>query len=268
MEKLIFLKLIDILHKINTALWILEIKTCKPISDHIGFVIIMFSVLCGLCFSLLRCVRKDDKEHYIGLLDIFPLLSVYYLLKELPLIHPRLNLMLKTVSQIIMMSENYTRAFQEASGIFVDKPSDIVYFLYSLPLAELSKWKIYNPGMIYENLAAVFKSTRYFFGYLDGRTSGMFLILMIVLMVLFAFRYAINKKKGKSFPFFQLIYQFALCILIIFYGKNGMVLSIFSLYIVETSFQKSVILETMMFINSLFSKRRVCDEQTEYFNKD
>lgn len=230
------------LNEFNMNLWKVQIYLYKPLSDHIGLAIIFFSVICGLLINFFRTKIRNAPVGYIWLLDVVPLLSVHSALAKLPVFHPRLSLMLETVSSIIYGSDCYLNAFSERAGFIPETKADIVYYLYYMPVSELNKWKVCNPPMLYEKTYKVFRMTRYLFGYLDRPVSGIYLVFAIVLMVVFAARYCNKRKKGELFPFFILAFQIGLSLILIMCGKNGDILSIIFLYFSETIFIKSAIL--------------------------
>ena len=77
--------------------------------------------------SLFTYLYRKENVRYLGLLDGLYLTSVFYMLRQLPLIHPRIHQALSTVSSIIKASSAYSANFQKAAGITVKKTSDIVY---------------------------------------------------------------------------------------------------------------------------------------------
>ena len=113
--------------KFNNLIWTIFFKTVKPLTDNAGIVIILFSIFFGIGFSFITYLYRKENVRYLGLLDGLYLTSVFYMLRQLPLIHPRIHQALSTVSSIIKASSAYSANFQKAAGITVKKTSDIVY---------------------------------------------------------------------------------------------------------------------------------------------
>lgn len=171
----------------NSTLWMIFFQTVKPLTDNTGLVIILFSIFFGIGFSFLTFFYRKGKVHYLGVLDGLYLVSVYYMLRQLPLIHPRIHRALVTVSSIIKASSTYSSNFQEASGITIRKTSDIVYYLYSLSSNELEKWFHVDPEILYRKLYTAFEHSRDFFGYVDTKViwlSDLFYFIPFVILML------------------------------------------------------------------------------------
>lgn len=73
----------------------------------------------GIGFSFITYLYRKENVRYLGLLDGLYLTSVFYMLRQLPLIHPRIHQALSTVSSIIKASSAYSANFQKAAGITV-----------------------------------------------------------------------------------------------------------------------------------------------------
>ena len=171
----------------NSTLWMIFFQTVKPLTYNTGLVIILFSIFFGIGFSFLTFFYRKGKVHYLGVLDGLYLVSVYYMLRQLPLIHPRIHRALVTVSSIIKASSTYSSNFQEASGITIRKTSDIVYYLYSLSSNELEKWFHVDPEILYRKLYTAFEHSRDFFGYVDTKViwlSDLFYFIPFVILML------------------------------------------------------------------------------------
>ena len=73
----------------NSTLWMIFFQTVIPLTDNTGLVIILFSIFFGIGFSFLTFFYRKGKVHYLGVLDGLYLVSVYYMLRQLPLISRR-----------------------------------------------------------------------------------------------------------------------------------------------------------------------------------
>lgn len=118
--------------KFNNLIWTIFFKTVKPLTDNAGIVIILFSIFFGIGFSFITYLYRKENVRYLGLLDGLYLTSVFYMLRQLPLIHPRIHQALSTVSSIIKASSAYSANFQKAAGITVKKRriSFTIYIIY------------------------------------------------------------------------------------------------------------------------------------------
>lgn len=212
--------------KVNNALWKFLFQSYNVISDHTAFVIITVCIIWSLFITFFVQKVLKKKKMAAGLLDVIPITSVYFMLRQLPLIHPRLKLMLSTVSEIIVGSDTYKEAFLEQTGVAAKNASTVVYTLYYTPYKTLISWESAEPKMLYEKLGSVFHDTRYLFGYLDFKVSGICLLILVCIALYFIYDFL--KKKNKL----EFLFHIASCILLGF-SKNGCVLAYLTILLVE-----------------------------------
>lgn len=212
--------------KVNNALWKYLFQSYSVISDHSAFLIITVCIIWSLFITFLVQKILKKKKMAAGLLDVIPITSVYFMLRQLPLIHPRLKLMLSTVSEIIIGSDTYKEAFLQQTGVVAKNASTVVYTLYYIPYKTLISWENAEPKMLYEKLGSVFHDTRYLFGYLDFKVSGIYLLLLLCTVLYFI--YDFSKKKNK----WEFLFHLMSCVLLVFF-KNGCVLAYLTILFVE-----------------------------------
>lgn len=223
--------------KVNNALWKFLFQSYRIISDHSAFVIVTVCVMWSLIITFFVQKVLKKKKMAAGLLDIIPVTSVYFMLRQLPLIHPRLKLMLSTVSEIIVGSDTYKEAFLQQTGVAAKNASTVVYTLYYTPYKTLISWENAEPKMLYEKLGSVFHDTRYLFGYLDFKVSGIYMLILICIALYFIYDFSKKKKKRES------LFHIISCILLGF-SKNGCVLAYLTIlltehFIIQNLFEKS-----------------------------
>ena len=72
------------------------------------------------------------KNYVVGILEIPFLLSVTHMVEQLPQIHNRIELALRTTAEIIMQSTEYVKAFQSVSRVQEISNVSISRYLYYL----------------------------------------------------------------------------------------------------------------------------------------
>ena len=213
---------------INNAVWHFLFKVYGQLSDHVGFLIFTICIIWGILFSVLKQKFIKRKSILMEISNVIPVTSVYYMLRQLPLIHPRLRLMLSTTASVILSSDTYKNAFFQQTGTAAEEASTIIYTLYYSPYKDLQLWNNTEPAMLYEKLASAFYKTRYFFGYLDFKTSGLYIFLISLMIVFFIYEFVKNKGAYKMIFIFNLLFCFSLL-----FTKNGCVLAFLILIFTE-----------------------------------
>ena len=210
--------------KYNDLFWNMLFHAVKPLTDNVGFMVILYSVFFGILFTGISYLYRKESSSFLGVFDGVYLLSVFAMLKHLPLIHQRIHRALSTVSSIILASSSYTNSFNAASGLSVTKPSQIVYYLYSLSLQQLKTFNTVNPDLLYQKFYNAIKKTRFFLGsYIDGRVHSFGVYTGVIILVIFLTFFAIAKANRIPWVFFVLQFSY---ILFASFSRNGCVLAL------------------------------------------
>lgn len=219
--------------KFNDSFWGVLFQAVKPITDNVGFVIILYSIFFGILFSGISFLCRKKTAHFLGIFDGLYLLSIFYMLKRLPLIHVRIHKALSTVSSIILASFGYTANFNEASGLSVTKPSEIVYFLYGQSQEELYKLTSIRPVMLYQKFYSTLKKTRSFIGYyVDAKIHlGLYTFLFVAIFFFTIF----SLRKANRILSLSLLIQIIIICLSLF-SRNGCILALFVLILTRLVF--------------------------------
>lgn len=205
-----------LLKEINDSIWEYIIEILSHISDNVYFIIVFSSfifVLLSVCIKIKILNKKK-----INIMPFDPVamtftLSVSYMIERLPMIHPRLNLALGTVSGIIQSSTTYADSFKKLTGITTEQSVNIVSYLYDLSEAGREKWNC-QPEELYNSLFSTFDKIRKWFMFPDIQknvyTSTFMIITMIIflLLILFIVTERMNKKRilWFSIQLFYIIY--------------------------------------------------------------
>lgn len=213
--------------EINNRFWVLVIKGLKPyFSDNAGVILILAGLSAGAFFGAATYLIFKGRIKYFGLMAVWPLISACYMLRQLPVIHPRIHTMLKTVSCIVLSSGRYTEAFSHKAGFVPAKESDIVYHLYYLTPAGLEGWENTDPQMLYRKLYSAFHKSRYFFGYVDRKPQHIFYVILAFLLIAAVLTQAARERTGSMA--LLAILQTAM-VLITWNLKAGCILILFSM---------------------------------------
>lgn len=243
--------------KFNNLIWTIFFKTVKPLTDNAGIVIILFSIFFGIGFSFITYLYRKENVRYLGLLDGLYLTSVFYMLRQLPLIHPRIHQALSTVSSIIKASSAYSANFQKAAGITVKKTSDIVYYLYNLSPEKLQDWFKVQPELLYRKLYTAFEHSRYLFGYVDKKvvwTTDFIYFIPFVLLLLVMVKQSYQEidrihTKDAIWLVFHMVLYFAIWLWVFLSGPRGCVLAFNVLYATH------ILMNYMLSKNNYFKKQ-------------
>lgn len=135
--------------EIQNNIWEKIFSFLKPISDNIGFIVITCSLLFAIVLILIKKVCHCKLN--LGIIDYFFMYSLGHAVIQLPNIHHRINLALKTISGIIANSSVYTESFKSATGMTSTNAGNIASFLYNLPKEKRFIFSDANPYMLYEH---------------------------------------------------------------------------------------------------------------------
>lgn len=179
------------------------------------------------------------------------------MLRQLPLIHPRIHQALSTVSSIIKASSAYSANFQKAAGITVKKTSDIVYYLYNLSPEKLQDWFKVQPELLYRKLYTAFEHSRYLFGYVDKKvvwTTDFIYFIPFVLLLLVMVKQSYQEidrihTKDAMWLVFHMVLYFAIWLWVFLSGPRGCVLAFNVLYATH------ILMNYMLSKNNYFKKQ-------------
>lgn len=116
---------------IQYDIWKKIFSILKPISDNVGFLVMVSSLFFAIILVLIK--SSLHRKINIGILEYLYMYSLGQAIIQLPNIHYRINLALKTVSGIINNSSVYTKSFKTVTGLTPTNTGDIASFLYNLP---------------------------------------------------------------------------------------------------------------------------------------
>lgn len=209
---------------LNNMIWKNIFSILRPLSDNIGFNIIVTSFIFAILFLVAK--KAFHRPFQLNILEYIFIYSVGSAVIQLPNIHYRMNLALKTISGIISNSEVYKASFVEVTGIDPTGPKSIASYLYYLPRDKRFIFDNANPRMLYEHcfstmdkikdLFQIQTLTEACFG-----TLNIFFILVIIIIIC-----TINKNHWIHWLIQSLFLLYATTI------NAAMVLSFFCIFII------------------------------------
>ena len=165
----------DFMTAVNEVVWRCFFKIMHPITDNTGLCILMFAAATAILPVLLSWKRAEI------LVVLLSYLSVRDMLLHLSGIHPRINTMLGTSSEIISGSGRYLHALPGLNGKTLSGKGEVSAYLFSLSQKDMKRLVGTDPEMLYEKLISCMDKTRDLFGYVDKRPEG-FLLTGIFLL--------------------------------------------------------------------------------------
>lgn len=216
-----------LLKEFNIKLWEHIFEFFYPFTDCVPFILILLSGILAIIFTVLR-KKIFGKNYVVGILEIPFLLSVTHMVEQLPQIHNRIELALRTTAEIIMQSTEYVKAFQSVSR--VQEISNVSISRYLYYLQDNTVLSETNPTELYYHLFKTLGSTRGIFGFFEvhEKSLAVLIILTMFLAIYIFFRTGIRNIKRTG----HFVFQILLLISSLFFN-NGVMISVVVFFLIE-----------------------------------
>lgn len=148
---------VDSLKSWNDTIWAFVFSYIGAMYDNVAFCIMAFGLICSFTAIIVR--KLICKKSYVfGPINILAALSSSYAVIRIPMIHPRMNKALSTVSSIVSQSKVYLSNFNEAtkttSGVSLDIAKTLYYATKNQRTALVSTF----PESVYKHFFSAYDS--------------------------------------------------------------------------------------------------------------
>ena len=216
----------ELLKEYNIDLWKWIFDFFYPFTDNIPLIIILVSGIFSIVFVLIR-KKLFHSSCALGAMEIPVLLSIAHMVEQIPQIHNRIQLALRTTADIIMQSNEYVESFQIVSHIQDISNASISRYLYYI--TDMGAFSEVNPTQLYFHLFKTLGNTRGVFGFFEVHETSLIPIIIFVMCISISI-YCINKKSIKSTIHFLIqIAIFMYCLFL----NNGVMLSVMVFFLIE-----------------------------------
>lgn len=219
----------ELLKEYNIELWKWIFDFFYPFTDNIPLIIILISGIFSIVFTLIR--KKIFHSSYaLGIMEIPLLLSIAHMVEQIPQIHNRIQLALRTTADIVMQSTEYVESFQMASHVQDISNASISRYLYYL--TDTGGFSGVNPEQLYFHLFKTLGNTRGFFSFFEVHETSLVPITIFVMCIAVFIYYTNEKRVKNTICFLVQIPIFIYCLFL----NNGTMLSVIVFFLIEQFF--------------------------------